>query len=172
MSIIPEQTNKSSGFTLLEVMIAMVIFAVGMLGLAGIQALALQNNNTAYMRTIAMQQSYNMADLLRLSKDFNEVIDSNYAPVTTALGSTPSKDCIADDLTTNCSISELAVFDIFHWKTRMAKALPAGRGTVTKTGNVYEIIIMWDEKRTGVTGEGCSGNSAVDLKCYTLHAGV
>ena len=120
MSIVPEQTNKSSGFTLLEVMIAMVIFAVGMLGLAGIQALALQNNNTAYMRTIAMQQSYNMADLLRLSKDFNEVIDSNYAPVTTAIGSNPSKDCIADDLTSNCSTSELAVFDIFHWKTRVA----------------------------------------------------
>ena len=90
----------------------------------------------------------------------------------TAIGSAPTKDCIADDLTTNCSTSELAVFDIFHWKTRIAKALPAGRGTVTKTGDVYEIIIMWDEKRTGVTGEGCSGNGAVDLKCYTLHAGV
>ena len=172
MSIMTQQTSNSSGFTLLEVMVAMVIFSVGMLGLAGIQALALQNNNTAYMRTIAMQQSYNMADLLRLSKDFNEVIDSNYNPITTAIGSDPSKDCIADDLTTNCSTSELAEFDIFHWKTRMAEALPAGRGTVTKTGDVYEIIIMWDENRSGVTGEGCSGDSSVDLKCYTLHIQV
>ena len=172
MSINSQQINKSSGFTLLEVMVAMVIFSVGMLGLAGIQALALQNNNTAYMRTIAMQQSYNMADLLRLSKNFNEVIDSNYNPITPAIGSDPTTDCIADDLTTDCSTSELAEFDIFHWKTRLDKALPSGRGTVTKTGDVYEIIIMWDEQRTGVTGEGCSGNSAVDLKCYTLHIGV
>ena len=52
MSINIQQLKKTTGFTLLEVMISMVIFSVGMLGLAGIQAIALQNNNTAYCRIL------------------------------------------------------------------------------------------------------------------------
>lgn len=170
--IIFQQTNKSSGFTLLEVMISMVIFSVGMLGLAGIQALALTNNNTAYQRTVAMQHSANMADLIRSSNSFDETIDSNFAGIVTSAGSAPSKNCIADDTTTTCSTSELAVFDIFHWKQRLASALPSGRGTVVLASSVYTITIMWDEKRTGVTGESCSGDSATDLKCYTIQIQV
>ena len=84
-----QHLNNSSGFTLLEVMVAMLIFAVGMLGLAGIQAISLQNNNTAYLRTIAMQQSYNMSDLLRSSTDFNGVVDSNFDAISSPLGSAP-----------------------------------------------------------------------------------
>lgn len=171
-SIITLGIKKSSGFTLLEVMISMVIFSVGMLGLAGIQAIALQNNTTAYMRTIAMQQSYNMADLLRSSANFDGVVDSTFDSVSTSIGSDPTKDCIADDTATNCTTTELAVFDIFHWKTRMDKELPSGKGTVEKDGDVYEIIIMWDEKRTGATGEDCDADDADDLKCYTLHIQV
>lgn len=163
--------KKPTGFTLLEVMISMVIFSVGMLGLAGIQALALKNNNTAYQRTIAMQHSANMADLIRSSNSFDETVDSSFAGITTPVGSDPTKDCIADDTATLCSTTELAVFDIFHWKQRLASALPSGRGTVVLASSVYTITIMWDEKRTGVTGENCSGGAS-DLKCYVIQIQV
>lgn len=171
MSIIKQQ-NKSSGFTLLEVMVAMVIFSVGMLGLAGIQGIALKNNSTSYMRTIAAQQSYNMSDLLRSNIDPNGNIDTAFDNIVTALGTAPGKNCIADNQTTNCSESELADFDIYHWKLRLADELPSGRGKVTESADVYTIIIMWDEDRTGVTGEGCGGVSTVDLNCYTIQVQV
>ena len=54
------QTKKQSGFTLLEVMISLVIFSVGILGRAGIHATSIQSNNSAYMRTISMQSAYDM----------------------------------------------------------------------------------------------------------------
>ena len=171
-----QHINKLSGFTLLEVMVAMLIFAVGMLGLAGIQAISLQNNNTAYLRTIAMQQSYNMSDLLRASSDFDGSVDSNYAAVTTSLGTAPSPNCFlnVNDISTHCTSSQMALFNIYHWKNRLASksGLPSGRGKVTKTGNVYEIIIMWDEKGTGATGEDCDPDDATDLKCYKLQVEV
>ncbi|MDH5370428.1 MAG: type IV pilus modification protein PilV [Gammaproteobacteria bacterium] len=171
MSIKIQNIKKSSGFTLLEVMIALVIFSIGMLGLAGIQAIALQNNNTAYMRTIAMQQAYNIADLIRASTDFDGDVTSAFNAVDTTLGTEPTA-CIVNDQLTNCTADQIAAFDIFHWKNRLNEELPSGRGKITLSSDVYEIIIMWDEKKTGVTGEGCSGDSDIDLKCYTLHIQV
>jgi len=161
--------RQQTGFTLLEVMIAMVIFSIGLLGLAGIQAVAMKNNNTAYLRTIAMQHSYNMADLIRTSTSPTGAVETTFSNVTSALGSEPP-DCIVDNATTNCSSSEMATFDIFHWKKRLASkdGLPSGRGTVTLDvpTSIYEIKIMWDEDRTGTIGESC-GTS--DLKCYIIH---
>jgi type IV pilus assembly protein PilV len=166
------QINKSSGFTLLEVMIALVIFSVGLLGLAGIQAIALKNNSTAYMRTIAMQQSYNMSDLIRAHKSADGSIVSTFSNLTTTLLSAPSKDCNADDNTTNCAPSEMAQFDIYHWQKGLELELPSGKGQVTLTGNIYEIIIMWDEENTGATGTDCGDDADVDLKCYATHIEV
>ena len=43
--------HRSSGFSLVEVLIALVILSIGLLGLAGLQAAGLRNNNSAYLRT-------------------------------------------------------------------------------------------------------------------------
>ena len=162
-------TNRQTGFTLLEVMIAMVIFSIGLLGLAGIQAVSLQSNNSAYMRTVAMQYSYNMADLIRSATDTQGAVDATFSDgFDSSLGDEPT-DCIVNDAATNCSLSDMADFDIYHWKRRLAdkdSGLPSGRGTLSKNGDIYEIKIMWDENRTGTTAETC-GTS--DLKCYIIH---
>jgi len=163
--------KKPQGFTLLEVMIAMVIFAVGMLGLAGIQAISLQNNNTAYQRTVAMQQAYNMADLVRAAVNFDGSVDSTFDDDDTDLGAAPAA-CF-HDTTTLCSNSVMAAFNIWHWKNRLKDELPSGRGIVKLvSAGEYEIIIMWDEKRSGATLEGCGINGAADLKCYKLQIQV
>jgi prepilin-type N-terminal cleavage/methylation domain-containing protein len=46
--------ERSSGFTLIEVLIAMLVLAVGLLGLAGLQATRLRNNQRAYNRNQAV----------------------------------------------------------------------------------------------------------------------
>lgn len=64
-------THKTTyGFTLLEVLIAMVVFAIGMLGLAGMQGTALKDNNDAYMRSQAVFFAYDMGDRIRANPDF------------------------------------------------------------------------------------------------------
>lgn len=161
--------NSSTGFTLLEVMVAMVIFSIGLLGLAGIQATAMQNNNTAYTRTVAMQLAYNMADVLRASTDNAGYMVSTFNSITTAAAS-PATSCVQSNGNTapNCTQANLASFEVFHWKKRIEEELPSGLGSISKTGDVYTITIMWDDERTGATGTACGNNSDVDLKCYTL----
>jgi len=162
--------KSSTGFTLLEVMLAMVIFSIGLLGLAGIQAVSISNNNSAYTRTISMQLAYNMADVLRASTDNTGNITSTFDGVTTAIPGTAPTSCIqkSGGGAPNCTETALANFEVYHWKKRIEKELASGLGKITKNGDVYTIILMWDDEHTGATGEACSGNSAVDLKCYTL----
>lgn len=162
--------NFSKGFTLLEVMIAMVIFSIGLLGLAGIQAVAISNNNSAYTRTVSMQLAYNMTDVLRASTGGNGNIINAFDTVTTAIPGTAPTSCIQKDggSVPNCSEADLANFEIYHWKKRIEKELASGLGSISKSGDVYTITIMWDDEHTGATGTACGTDSVVDLKCYTL----
>lgn len=62
----PAQSNcRQIGFSLLEVLIAVVILSVGLLGLAGLQLSALRNNQSAMERSTAILQVYSIADVLR-----------------------------------------------------------------------------------------------------------
>lgn len=162
--------KSSTGFTLLEVMIAMVIFSIGLLGLAGIQGVSLKNNHSAYTRTVTMQLAYNMADVLRASTDEEGQVSSNFDAVTSTISNNAPTSCIQKNGSgaPNCTESDLATFEIYHWQKRIEDTLPSGLGTITKNDEIYTITIMWDEERTGATGEACSDNSANDLKCYTL----
>ena len=85
-------------------------------------------------------------------------------------GSAPTR-CIqkVDDGTApDCSETNLAAFEIYHWKKRIDKELASGLGSISKSGNVYTITIMWDDEHTGATGTACGTDPDVDLKCYTL----
>ncbi len=59
------QKSRQTGFSLLEVLIAIVITSIGLLGLAGMQATGLRNNHSAYHRSQATVLAYDIADRMR-----------------------------------------------------------------------------------------------------------
>ena len=139
MNILRLKQFQSQGFTLLEVMIAMVVFSIGLLGLAGLQALGIQNNQTAFNRTIAMQQAYNMVDRMRNNVD--AVIAGSYS-FDSSVGT------VTDCNTTACNAATIAASDKNEWNTNNKTLLPQGRGIVfedpTQT-NRYVVCVMWNE---------------------------
>lgn len=130
--------KNQQAFTLVEVMVAMVIFSVGLLGLAGLQSLGMQNNQTAYFRTVAIQQAYNMTDRMR-----NNIVAVNTGAYSALTTTTPAvgTNCV----TNTCTPAALANFDHFEWNTNNAAQLPQGRGSVTLNAGQYVICIMWNE---------------------------
>ncbi len=116
----------------------MVIFSVGLLGLAGLQSLGMQNNQTAYYRTIAIQQAYNMTD--RMRNNITAVNGGAYSALTTVIPALGT-NCV----TSACAPAALANFDHFEWNTNNAAQLPEGRGSVTVDGNQFVICVMWNE---------------------------
>ena len=126
--------NKSqTGFTLLEILVAIVVLSLGLLGLAGLQASTLRNNQIAYYRGIAIQQTYDMADRIRANQK---------GAATYAAGVGVDKGCAASA----CSSADLAQTDIFQWNNNNSRMLPGGAGVVAGVaGGSFDITVSWNE---------------------------
>ena len=138
--------KKNTGFTLLEVLIAMVVLAIGLLGLAGLQATGLSNNQSAYYRSHATQLAYDIADRIRA----NSSQIATYLAPTAAL--TPGCLSVA-----SCTPQQLANHDISEWNTGISTlprgigsmAQTAGGGTANPDDDVFTITINWDDDKDG-----------------------
>ena len=128
-------------------MLALVIFSIGLIGLAGLQGLSMQNNQVAYSRTIATQLVYDMADRIRNNPTGN-YSTSNLDTAALASCVTTSNPC--DDA------SSMAAYDMWEWKQEV-KSTNSGlvnpQVFIEKTGDVFTITIGWDENRKGLTGD-------------------
>ena len=146
--------KKQLGATLIEVLVAVIVMSVGLVGLAALQTLSLKNNHSAYLRTQATFLVYDMVDRMRAN-----LIEAQAGSYVTSLGTAPSG-------TTNCQASactsaDLATFDVNEWKCllgnwdsqntcsttlSMVGMLPAGDGSVTRTGNIHTVSIRWNDR--------------------------
>lgn len=154
------QQKLLHGFAMLEVLIAIVVVSFGLLGLAGLQVIGLKNNQTAYIRSIATQQAYDMAD--RMRANYAGVAAGNYNNLSSS-GSNPG--CISS----NCSPSQVAAYDFYIWNTSNGALLPGGGGRVTRAGNgactttaaasdQFCIRVSWTEKCT-IGESGCASSN-------------
>jgi len=119
MRVIP--TIKSqTGFTLLEAMVALLIFSVGLLGLAGMQMSGMQNSQSAILYTLAVQQSYDMAERIRANLAGATLGDyDDLKSATVSCAATPG------------SCTSTAHLDFANWYNLTKDVLPGGSGTVT-----------------------------------------
>ena len=61
--------HRNQGFTLVEALIALLVLSIGLLGVAALQLIALQNNNNAMFRSQATYLAYDIADRMRANRD-------------------------------------------------------------------------------------------------------
>jgi len=157
-------TTKDSGFTLLEVLIALLVLSIGLLGLAALQTTGLRSNQMASMRTQATQITYDITDRMRANPVGTTVGD--YV-VDTTTHPTAAKDCAA----VSCIPAELASYDLDDWKDSLL-LLPGGTGEIVQTVAdplTHTITVRWNEARDPlVTGTTCPPAAATDLRCYQL----
>jgi type IV pilus assembly protein PilV len=119
------QRHRAAGFTMLEVMIAIVVIAFGLLGLAGLQAFSLKNNQSASLRVAATMLAADMVD--RMKANFQGVIAGEYNKPNPADYGTAVPGCLT---TSGCTPQELAQNDLREWADRIAAALPNANGIV------------------------------------------
>lgn len=141
--------NKpQGGFTLIEVLITMVVLALGLLGLAALQAKSLQNNQNSYYRSQATQLAYDIADRLRANQVEAAKATTKYSMTVTDAAA--KANC---STTVGCTSIEMAENDFYEWNKEITDVLPLGAGFVNRNGSVapiiYTITIEWDDDRDG-----------------------
>jgi type IV pilus assembly protein PilV len=114
---------RQQGFSMLEVLIAVLVFSLGMIGLAGLLIFAIQSNHVAYLRTQATFLAHNMA--ARMSANPAGVWAGNYN-VTYPVTGTATCD-------SGCNPAELASYDNQQWSTQLTTFLPNVTGQISCT---------------------------------------
>ncbi|HHH44346.1 MAG TPA: type IV pilus modification protein PilV [Gammaproteobacteria bacterium] len=152
------ETRYSAGFTLIEVMVAVLILSIGLLGIASLQATSLRNNNDASMQTRAAYIASDMAERMR----------ANSGSATSYVGapssSPPPNDCVV----TSCSPVDMVAYDMAEWN-QLLSTLPKGQGVITDAGSgLFTITVRWDEARNDASGTGCDPDNSADLRCLII----
>jgi type IV pilus assembly protein PilV len=140
MSLMTNRTTKmprQTGFTLIEILVTVIVLAIGLLGLAGLQATSLRFNNSAYHRSQATSLAYDMVDRMRVNRQ--AALDGDYDP----------EDF--EDPPPTCAVvvlaGTLAVQDVQAWRNALACTLPLGTGSIARNGDVFTITVQWDDSR-------------------------
>lgn len=135
--------RNSKGFSLVEVLIALIIMSVGMLGIAGLYVQSMQAGRTSMLRHHAVTLAGDIADRIRANPTAG-------AAYTAAAGA--DNNCVATGA--NCSVAQMAAHDIGLWQAQAASFLPPfedlsqqvvvafDAGAVPPT---YTITVRWDE---------------------------
>lgn len=149
---------KQSGFTLLEVLVAVLVLAIGLLGLAGLMTASVRNNQSAYQRTQATWLAYDIVDRMRV--DRAAALASNY---NTVLGSPAT--CAATPVLAGAT---MAANELTDWKNQVACALPAGDGAIAVQANrSVTVTVQWNDSRGIGNNTGNAGNSAQQFTIET-----
>lgn len=141
----PHSSARAHGFTLVEVLVALLILAIGLLGLAALQTTGMRFNQESSLRSQAILIAYDIVDRIRANPIGKAAGDYDSVSAT-ATFTAPA--CIG---TVNCSPDNIATFDLASWKARIAAALPAGTGAISTSGTRRTITITWVEKDIGMS---------------------
>lgn len=183
--------RHSSGFSLLEVIITMAILAVGLLGLAGLQARALNAEADSFSRAQAIMLAGEMAD--RMNSNLAAVTTSTSAStgynqqdagsVKVVFGTGYTNACVTANPTSNtaqvaCCAAKATVVerDLCEWDLAL-KGIGETSGTSTKVGGmngargcvfntgttgIFQIDVVWQGRDIGVVpSDNACGSTAI-----------
>jgi type IV pilus assembly protein PilV len=140
---------RQGGFTLLEVLIALLVFSIGVLGSSNLIMLSARANDSAYMRSQATALAYTILDAMRSNRQ--AAIVQGYD---TAIGVFPGP--VVCTVAAPCNSGQQAQNDLNLWGTSLAAQLPLGQGSVatltapdvvTGANNVTATVtVQWGDK--------------------------
>lgn len=160
--------HREGGFTLVEVLVAIIILSIGVLGAVALQASALKSNREVRYQVVAVSLAKELAEKLRGNHAVaieSTAADNPYLTdaTLTAAPSAPSANCF----TTGCANDALAVarWDMFDWQQRLFSALPRPRvricmdatpfdsggtpqWTCSNSGDVLVLKLAWNRSDT------------------------
>jgi type IV pilus assembly protein PilV len=172
---------RTAGFSLVEVMVALVVCSVGLLGLAKMESLALSSTTVASSRSIAAIQASSLAAAMHANPGYWA---AGVAPASTSVSyiggaltiTDPGLAAASTCLTAgagSCVPGSMAAYDVQQWAAAVNAVLPGYLATITCTTAVgvavtCTIQLQWSE--SAVAGNSAQTNMAgLNQPTYTLY---
>ncbi|MDY6948371.1 MAG: type IV pilus modification protein PilV [Pseudomonadota bacterium] len=139
--------DAQAGVGLIEVLIAMLVLSLGMLGLAGLQMWSLKNNQSSMERSLAVVQTYTIVDAMRADRAI----------------------AIAGGFNDGGSgASDFAVSSLATWRGSLVATLGSGAsGAVNCRSDDCTITVRWNDQRAAAAGNGTDRQQVADLEITT-----
>lgn len=174
--------RRQRGMTLIESLVALVVLALGVLGLIGFQMRTLKDSRDGVGRSRAIVAVQDIAERIRTNPELVAVtLAANYTAAFGALAA-PAQNCT----NTACTPAQLAAYDLWRWKANISAALPGGQGAVIPSAGdprQFAVMVAWRENQldaaaaaaenrntqtqnfavAGTTGLGCPANFTCHL---------
>ena len=147
----------SSGYTLIEVLITMLVLAVGVLGAAGLQVTALKNLQTSGSYGTAAMLANDMADRMWINRA--QVLADAYNHSEAPAGTIP--DCDANV----CSEAQMAVYDTNEWQQLVTGYIQAGTMTPSRSHSASKPVCraQTDHIRSGVSNSSAVARASMPV---------
>jgi type IV pilus assembly protein PilV len=171
--------SRARGFTLVEVMVAVIVICIGLLGIAKMQALALSNMTASRLRSLAAIEAASLAAAMHSNRAYwannppiTTVLNPTGAPVVTSTDGALQAQAIADMGNLNACLGtsgggaqcpnavQLAGYDLARWLTNLQGLLPNSNSTISCpaiAGNAAPpactIQITWSEVAVAMTSQ-------------------
>lgn len=167
---------RAAGFSMIEVLVAVIVLSVGLLGGAALQASAMASNRDARIASSAVLYAREVGEMMRGNKTValkTSPADNPYLIDSSSAAPTASADCFQSSC---ASTTDLAAWQMQDWYSRVAAALPGARVIVcydsapydasgmpqwacTNSGGVAVVKIGWTRR---TTDSGASTAQAFD----------
>jgi len=161
------------GIGMVEMLVALVLLGVGLLGALSLQANGLQSNQRASFVTEAHFLAQDMSEKIiaygsTMSNGNSGANEGEYDGIDT--GSATYLDPGCGSIGASCAMDKTIELDQFKWQQSLNNSgLPSVRGMVSWNASTYTIRVMWDRDRTGATGMDCnSTDKTVNLTCFDM----
>lgn len=149
--------KNESGSSLIEVVVALFVLAIGMLGVLSMQVKSMQFNQSAYYYSQAVFLANEILENMRSSPSIANTyligLDENKPTI--------SKNCETAGVT--CTAAEQRDYNLNQWRDNIEKTLVSGKSSVARVGDFYAITVQFDDSRGSSKQDG-----TMELSEYVL----
>src|SRR5205814_9211821 len=120
----PQRPARSRGFTMIEMLVALVVLAVGMLGVAILFGISLHSGSSAIARMQAVNLAAVLADRIRANRRAGDAPNNAYG------GASADNHCTGAGAA-SCTPGQMAAYDLYLWQRRLSLASAGETATGT-----------------------------------------
>jgi type IV pilus assembly protein PilV len=168
--------NKQAGASMVEIVVTIIIIAIGLLGVASLQANTMRYLKVANQRTEATVAAYDLSERMRANGQGvkNSVTGAASYTYTTAYATTVSSlPAMPTCAVSTCTPAEVAAMDINEWLRGLSNRLTDGAGYIVPVAPVgYDVIVMWKEANLTIVDPSCPAGvppaPGIGVRCFTV----